>query len=40
MELKTQFIEGPWTSGINVTDFVHRNLTSYEGDASFLVGPT
>ena len=40
MELKTQFIEGPWTSGINVTDFVHRNLTSYEGEASFLVGPT
>ena len=40
MDLKTQFIEGPWTSGINVTDFVRRNLTSYEGDASFLVGPT
>ena len=40
MELKTQFIEGPWTSGINVTDFVRRNLASYEGDSSFLVGPT
>lgn len=40
MDLKTQFIDGPWTSGINVTDFVRRNLTSYEGDASFLVGPT
>ena len=23
-----------------MTDFVRRNLTSYEGDASFLVGPT
>ena len=34
------FIEGPWNEQINVTDFVHRNLTSYEGDASFLVGPT
>lgn len=40
MELKTQFIDGPWSEGINVTDFVHRNLTSYEGDASFLAGPT
>ena len=34
------FIEGPWQEKINVTDFVRRNLTSYEGDASFLVGPT
>ena len=34
------FIEGPWNEQINVTDFVRRNLTSYEGDASFLVGPT
>ena len=34
------FIEGPWKEQINVTDFVHRNLLSYEGDASFLTGPT
>ena len=34
------FIEGPWTEQINVTDFVKRNITPYEGDASFLVGPT
>ena len=34
------FIEGPWTNLINVTDFVRRNLTPYEGDASFLAGPT
>ena len=40
MDLKTMFIDGPWSETINVTDFVHRNLTSYEGDASFLVGPT
>ena len=34
------FIDGLWKEQINVTDFVRRNLTSYEGDASFLVGPT
>ena len=34
------FIEGPWTEQINVTDFVKRNITPYEGDASFLVGAT
>ncbi len=40
MDLKTHFIPGLWNDGINVTDFVRRNLTPYEGDASFLVGPT
>jgi len=40
MDLKTMFKEGPWTQGVNVTDFVYKNLTPYEGDASFLVGPT
>ena len=34
------FIEGPWKEQINVTDFVRCNITPYEGDASFLVGPT
>ena len=34
------FIEGPWKEQINVTDFVRLNLLSYEGDASFLTGPT
>ena len=34
------FIQGPWTEQINVTDFVKRNITPYEGDASFLAGPT
>lgn len=28
------FIDGLWKEQINVTDFVRRNLTSYEGDAS------
>ena len=34
------FKEGRWNNEINVTDFVKTNITSYEGDASFLVGPT
>ena len=34
------FNEGLWNEQINVTDFVSRNITPYEGDASFLVGPT
>ena len=34
------FKEGRWNYEINVTDFVKSNLTPYEGDASFLTGPT
>ena len=40
MDLTTQFIDGAWSHSINVTDFVRKNLTPYEGDASFLQGPT
>ncbi|MBO5134528.1 MAG: formate C-acetyltransferase [Bacteroidaceae bacterium] len=40
MDLKKQFIDGPWSQEVNVTDFVRKNLTPYEGDASFLQGPT
>ena len=40
MDLKNKFIDGPWSQDINVTDFVRKNLTPYEGDASFLQGPT
>ena len=40
MDLTTQFIDGVWSHSINVTDFVRKNLTPYEGDASFLQGPT
>jgi formate C-acetyltransferase len=29
-----------WQSRINVRDFIQRNYTPYEGDASFLAGPT
>lgn len=40
MDLKTLFKDGLWSQSINVTDFVRINLTPYEGDASFLQGPT
>ena len=39
MEVK-QFINGPWTKGINVRNFVLNNVTPYLGDSDFLVGPT
>ena len=31
---------GDWTEEINVRDFIQKNYTPYEGDASFLAGPT
>ena len=34
------FETGPWTEGIDVRDFIQRNYTPYEGDSSFLAGPT
>lgn len=34
------FKEGRWNHEINVTDFVKTNITPYEGDSSFLSGPT
>jgi formate C-acetyltransferase len=34
------FKPGPWQSRINLRDFIQRNYTPYEGDASFLAGPT
>lgn len=36
LELKA----GVWKDSINVHDFIVQNLKSYEGDASFLVGPS
>ena len=30
------FEPGPWASEINVRDFIQRNYTPYDGDASFL----
>ena len=34
------FAEGDWRTSIDVADFVRRNRTPFEGDASFLSGPT
>ncbi|WES65933.1 formate C-acetyltransferase [Microbacter sp. GSS18] len=36
----TGFVPGPWQDGIDVRDFIQRNLTPYDGDAAFLTGPT
>ncbi len=40
MDLTQKFIDGAWSRSINVTSFVRTNITPYEGDASFLQGPT
>jgi len=34
------FAPGPWAEAINVRDFIQKNYTPYEGDDSFLQGPT
>ena len=34
------FVPGKWSKEINVRDFIQRNYTPYEGDESFLAGPT
>ena len=34
------FKQGKWNESIDVRDFVEKNITPYEGDASFLAGPT
>ena len=34
------FKGGEWTHEINVRNFIQRNYTPYEGDESFLAGPT
>lgn len=36
----TEFISGKWNREINVRDFIQRNYTFYDGDSSFLAGPT
>ena len=35
-----EFKSGRWQQEINVRDFIQKNYTLYEGDASFLEGPT
>ncbi|MBQ8927657.1 MAG: formate C-acetyltransferase [Oscillospiraceae bacterium] len=35
------FTPGRWSNtSVNVRDFIHRNYTPYDGDESFLTGPT
>ena len=34
------FSDGPWRDSVNTRDFISRNYTPYEGDASFLAGET
>ena len=34
------FVEGVWSREINVRDFIQKNYTPYDGDDSFLAGPT
>lgn len=34
------FVGGNWQKAIDVRDFIQRNYTSYDGDDSFLAGPT
>ena len=34
------FVPGNWQKEINVRDFIQKNYTPYEGDDSFLEGPT
>ena len=34
------FVGGSWQKEVNVRDFIQKNYTPYEGDDSFLAGPT
>src|SRR5690349_1570375 len=34
------FAPGTWQSRVNVREFIQRNYTPFEGDGSFLAGPT
>ena len=34
------FVKGTWCKKIDVRDFIQKNYTKYEGDDSFLQGPT
>ncbi|WP_187261866.1 formate C-acetyltransferase [Pontibacter beigongshangensis] len=39
-EYRVSFVKGNWNDRIDVKDFVRKNVTPYEGDASFLAGAT
>ena len=40
MEAWRDFVKGNWNKTIDVRDFINLNYTPYDGDASFLSGPT
>ncbi|MDO5714444.1 MAG: formate C-acetyltransferase [Tissierellia bacterium] len=40
MKAWRNFVPGLWDKEINVRDFIQKNYTPYEGDDSFLEGPT
>ena len=40
MEQWKDFKEGAWCNEINVSDFIKKNYMAYDGDESFLTGPT
>ncbi len=40
MEAWRNFNKGVWCDEINVSNFIKMNYTAYDGDASFLAGPT
>lgn len=40
MSSKGQFKVGKWQEEINTRDFIFNNFTPYEGDSSFLTGPS
>ena len=38
--MASELKSGAWQNSIDVRDFIYQNITSYDGDDSFLVGPT
>jgi formate C-acetyltransferase len=40
MAAKLGFVPGPWVGSIEVRDFIQKNYHPYDGDSSFLVGPS
>lgn len=40
MDAWRNFSKGVWCDEINVSNFIKMNYTAYDGDASFLAGPT
>jgi len=39
-KINEMFAKGMWSEQVNVRDFVQKNITPYDGDSSFLCGPT